>query len=109
MSAPRTSRGFFKPMLRAVLKALFRVRLDGDAAEFDNERTLIVANHESLLDGLLLAAFLPVNATFVVHTQVMKRALFRRVLRLIPHLVVDSTSPLAINSSCGWSRPARPW
>ena len=29
-------------------------RLDGDAAEFDNDRTLIVANHESFLDGLLL-------------------------------------------------------
>ena len=96
MSAPRTSRGFFKSMFRTVLKVLFRVQLDGAAAEFDNDRTLIVANHESFLDGLLLAAFLPVNATFVVHTQVTKSAFFRWVLRFIPHLVVDSTSPLAI-------------
>ncbi len=96
MSAPRASRGFFKSMYRTVLKVLFRVRLDGDAAQFDNDRTLIVANHESFLDGLLLAAFLPVNATFVVHTQVTKSAFFRWVLRFIPHLVVDSTSPLAI-------------
>src|SRR5580692_5793680 len=96
MSAPRTSRGFFKSMFRTVLKVLFRVRLDGAAAEFDNDRTLIVANHESFLDGLLLAAFLPVDATFVVHTQVTKSAFFRWVLRFIPHLVVDSTSPLAI-------------
>jgi acyl-[acyl-carrier-protein]-phospholipid O-acyltransferase/long-chain-fatty-acid--[acyl-carrier-protein] ligase len=78
------------------LKVLFRVRLDGAAAEFDNDRTLIVANHESFLDGLLLAAFLPVDATFVVHTQVTKSAFFRWVLRFTPHLVVDSTSPLAI-------------
>ena len=96
MSAARTGRGFFKSMFRIVLKVLFRVRLDGDAAEFDNDRTLIVANHESFLDGLLLAAFLPVNATFVVHTQVTKSGFFRWVLRFIPHLVVDSTSPLAI-------------
>src|SRR5580693_1803490 len=96
MSAARTNRGFLKSMFRTVLKVLFRVRLDGDAAVFDNDRTLIVANHESFLDGLLLAAFLPVNATFVVHTQVTKSAFFRWVLRFIPHLVVDSTSPLAI-------------
>src|SRR5579862_7705861 len=96
MSATRTSRGFFKSTYRTILKVLFRVRLDGTAAEFDNDRTLIVANHESLLDGLLLAAFLPVDATFVVHTQVTKSAFFRWVLRFTPHLVVDSTSPLAI-------------
>ena len=34
-------------------------------------RTLIVANHESFLDGLLLGAFLPMAATFVVHAQVV--------------------------------------
>jgi hypothetical protein len=32
----------------------------------------------------------------VVHTQVLKSAVFRLLLKVIPHLVVDSTSPLAI-------------
>ncbi len=81
----------------------------GTPPNSDNDRTLIVANHESFLDGLLLAAFLPVNATFVVHTQVTKSAFFRWVLRFIPHLLVDSSSPLAIELiPCGSSRPARP-
>ena len=86
----------FKSMFRGLLRALFRVRVTGSASEFDNERTLIVANHESFLDGLLLAAFLPVDATFVVHTTVTRSAFFRWALRFIPHLVVDSTSPLAV-------------
>jgi acyl-[acyl-carrier-protein]-phospholipid O-acyltransferase / long-chain-fatty-acid--[acyl-carrier-protein] ligase len=87
---------FFKSAFRALLRLLFRVRLTGSSDEFSNERTLIVANHESFLDGLLLAAFLPVNATFVVHTGVTRSAFFRWVLEFIPHLVVDSTSPLAV-------------
>jgi acyl-[acyl-carrier-protein]-phospholipid O-acyltransferase / long-chain-fatty-acid--[acyl-carrier-protein] ligase len=87
---------FFKSAFRALLRCLFRVQLTGSPGEFENERTLIVANHESFLDGLLLAAFLPVNATFVVHTGVTRSAFFRWVLKFIPHLVVDSTSPLAI-------------
>ena len=33
------------------------MQLTGDRAAFQNERTLIVANHESFLDGLLLGAF----------------------------------------------------
>jgi acyl-[acyl-carrier-protein]-phospholipid O-acyltransferase / long-chain-fatty-acid--[acyl-carrier-protein] ligase len=87
---------FFKPLFRALLRMLFRVQLTGRAEEFANPRTLIVANHESFLDGLLLAVFLPVNATFVVHTEVMKSGFFRWLLGFIPHLAVDSTSPLAI-------------
>jgi acyl-[acyl-carrier-protein]-phospholipid O-acyltransferase/long-chain-fatty-acid--[acyl-carrier-protein] ligase len=89
-----------KRALRGFLRLLFRLSVAGDAASFHNERTLIVANHESFLDGLLLALFLPVRATFVVHTEVLKNSLFRRLLTLIPHVVVDSTSPLAIKVIC---------
>ena len=89
-----------KRALRGVLRLVFRLSVTGDPASFRNERTLIVANHESFLDGLLLALFLPVRATFVVHTQVASNPLFRRLLTLIPHVVVDSTSPLAIKVIC---------
>src|SRR6202012_1061662 len=65
-----------------------------------NERTLIVANHESFLDGALLGSFLPVNATFVVHAQAMKKWYFRMILRFVPHLAVAPTSPLAIKLIC---------
>ena len=89
-----------KWILRVITRLLFRVRLHGDATVFLNDRTLIVANHESFLDGLLLAAFLPVNATFVVHTTVARNPAIAWLLRFIPHLAVDSTSPLAIKLIC---------
>ncbi|MEA3141387.1 MAG: acyl-[acyl-carrier-protein]-phospholipid O-acyltransferase [Gammaproteobacteria bacterium] len=92
----QTRSGFRKSLLRVLLRLLFRVQVSGDRDVFSNERTLIVANHESLLDGLLLAVFLPVAATFVVHTQITRSLLVRWLLRFVPHLVVDSTSPLAI-------------
>lgn len=85
-----------KAILRVVLKALFRVELHGDPATFRNPRTLIVANHESFIDGLLLGLLMPVDAVFVVHTQIASRPLFALLLRFVPHLAVDSTSPLAI-------------
>jgi acyl-[acyl-carrier-protein]-phospholipid O-acyltransferase / long-chain-fatty-acid--[acyl-carrier-protein] ligase len=93
-------RALAKSVLRAVLRPLFRIRVTGDAQVFLNERTLIVANHESFLDGLLLAVFLPVDATFVVHFQVKNNPLFRWLLKLIPHLAVDSANPLAIKLIC---------
>src|ERR1700689_2198942 len=98
-AAPANQTGV-RACLRGLLRLLFRVSIRGDATVFQNERTLIVANHESFLDGLLLAVFLPVAATFVVHTEVTKSAWVRWLLRFVPHLVVDSTSPMAIKVIC---------
>ena len=87
-------------VLRTILRPLFRVQLTGDPQEFANERTLIVANHESFLDGALLGSFLPAGATFVVHAQVVSKWYFRWLLRYVPHLAVDSTNPLAMKLIC---------
>ena len=85
-----------KTILRVLLKVLFRVELHGDPAALINERTLIVANHESFLDGLLIGLMMPVDAVFVVHSQIARRPLFAIMLRFVKHLAVDSTSPLAM-------------
>ena len=90
----------FQFFLRVVLRPLFRVRVTGDPEVFRNPRTLIVANHESFLDGCLLGAFLPVKATFVVHTQIASNPFFKFILRFVPHLAVDSASPLAMKLIC---------
>ena len=85
-----------KTLLRAFLKVLFRIELSGDPSVFINERTLIVVTHESFLDGLLIGLMMPVDAVFVVHSQIARRPLFAFMLRFVKHLAVDSTSPLAM-------------
>jgi acyl-[acyl-carrier-protein]-phospholipid O-acyltransferase/long-chain-fatty-acid--[acyl-carrier-protein] ligase len=99
---------FGKGLLRALARRLLRVTVHGDAAQFDNPRTLIVANHESFLDGLLLGLFLPVDAVFVVHREILRNRLIRFFLRFVPHLAVDSTSPLAIKLVCKLVESGRP-
>lgn len=97
-----------KSFLRRLLGALLRVEVHGDTAVFANPRTLIVANHESFLDGLLLGLFLPVAPVFVVHTQIAARPLFGFLLRFVPHLAVDSTSPLAMKQIVRLVESGRP-
>jgi acyl-[acyl-carrier-protein]-phospholipid O-acyltransferase/long-chain-fatty-acid--[acyl-carrier-protein] ligase len=98
----------FKLLLRIILRPLFRVSVSGDPGVFANDRTLIVANHESLLDGLLLGAFLPVDAVFVVHAQVLAKWYFRWFLSFVPHLAVESSSPLSIKLICRLVETGRP-
>ncbi len=83
-------------LLRLICKLLFRIRLHGRAQPPANGRLLIIANHESFLDGLLLGLYLPFRPTFVVYTGVLENWLFRQFLKLVPHLTVDHASPLGI-------------
>lgn len=83
-------------VLRFICRLVFRVEVAGIANIPQQNKLLIIANHESFLDGLLLGLFLPIRATFVVHTKVLNSWLFRQVLRLTPFLAVDPTSPLAM-------------
>src|SRR5580658_6976024 len=100
--------GLVRLLLRALLRPLFRVQVTGDAGVLANKRTLIVANHEPLLDGMLLGAFLPIDAVFVVHAQVLTKWYFRLILRSVPHLAVDSASPLSIKLICRLVETGKP-
>lgn len=104
--------GYMRQLTRAILKAicgvLFRVRVDGDMAGVDMRRLLIIANHESFLDGLLLGLFLPVDPVFVIHTGITRRLLFRLLLSLVDYVSVDPTSPMAMKKVIKLLETGRP-
>ncbi len=85
-----------KSLLRWLCKLVFRVEVRGQPLSGKPGKMLIIANHESYLDGFLLGLFLPFDATFVVHTTVLKNPLFRAILSLTNYLAVDPTSPMAM-------------
>jgi len=95
-------------VLKNMLQLLFRVRITGLDENIDTERLLIIANHESFLDGLLLGLFLPYDAVFVVHTGVTRSWLFRLILSLADYLAVDPTSPMAIKKVVKLVESGRP-
>ncbi len=83
-------------IFRVLVRVLFRVEVRGRMEGLDAERLLVVANHESLLDGMLLGLFLPIDPVFVVHTGVAREWRFRLVLAFADYLTVDPTSPMAM-------------
>lgn len=97
-----------RSVLRPLLRILFRLRIEGDATQFNASRLLIIANHESFLDGLLLGLFLPVNPVFVVHTTVVKNFFFRLFLTQVEHLAVDPTNPMAMKKVIRLIEAGRP-
>lgn len=97
-----------KPALRLILLVLFRVEIRGQWPKSLPDRLLIVANHESFLDGMLLALFLPISPVFVVHTWVTQHWLFGWLLKHIDYLAVDPASPMAIKQVVKLVESGRP-
>jgi acyl-[acyl-carrier-protein]-phospholipid O-acyltransferase/long-chain-fatty-acid--[acyl-carrier-protein] ligase len=102
-------RNLFKAFLRQVVGLLYQVRLRGNLQVFEaHERTLIIANHESWLDGLLLGLFLPGNPVFVVYSGIVGRPFFRIALSLVDYLRVDTSNPMAMKRVVELLKTGRP-
>lgn len=86
----------FKSCIRWTLKLLFRVDVHGiEHMPKPGERAVVVVNHVSFLDGLLLGAFLPGKPTFAINTHIARSLLIRPFLKLFRAFPVDPTNPMA--------------
>ncbi|MDP1526947.1 MAG: bifunctional acyl-ACP--phospholipid O-acyltransferase/long-chain-fatty-acid--ACP ligase [Rhodocyclaceae bacterium] len=95
-------------ILRGLTRVLFSVRIKGGMDAFDTQRLLIIANHESFLDGLLLGLYLPIDPVFVVHTGIARSWYFRLILSQVDYLAVDPTSPMAMKQVIRLLESGRP-
>lgn len=86
-----------KSIFQRVLRACFDVKVTGlENLEKAGPRAVIVANHVSLLDGLLLAAFLPGKPLFAVDTHIAQKWWVKPFLALIEAYRIDPTRPMAL-------------
>ena len=88
-----------KVVLRWLLTLVYRVKVHGleNYAKAGN-RVLIVANHTSFLDPLLLGVFLPDDITFAINTQISERWWLKPFLRLSKVFPMDPTHPLSLKA-----------
>lgn len=96
-----------KVILRFFVRILFRIRVIGQFTS-EGKHTVIIANHQSFLDGLILGLFLPISPVFVVNTEIAKRPLVRLFLSLADYLAVDPANPMAIKAIIRLVESGRP-
>ncbi len=88
-----------KRIVRWILSRCYKVRLVGaENLELAGERALIVANHASFLDPVLLWAFLPDDVIFGINTHVAQAFWVRPFLRFGRALTLDPTNPLSVKT-----------
>lgn len=89
----------FRALLRLILTRLYHIEIEGrEYLEISSERTLVIANHTSFLDALLLFAFLPVPATFAIKSYVSKTWMGRLGSRFAKLFPMNPANPLSIRA-----------
>jgi acyl-[acyl-carrier-protein]-phospholipid O-acyltransferase/long-chain-fatty-acid--[acyl-carrier-protein] ligase len=79
-----------------LFRAMFRVEVRGiENLPAPGTRMLIAPNHVSLIDGPLVHATLPIEASFAVDTCIAKAWWAKPFLRQIRHYTMDPSKPLA--------------
>ena len=88
-----------RSIFRSLLKIFFRVEVSGvQNLQKAGSKVLIVANHVSLLDGVLIAAFLPRKITFAIDGDWGAKWYVRLFSGLVDFCPLNPTNPLAIRT-----------
>ncbi len=88
-----------KQVLRWFLTLIYQVEVKGlDNYKNAGDRVLIISNHTSFLDPLLLGVFLPDEITFAINTQVSERWWLKPFLALSHVFPMDPTQPLSLKA-----------
>jgi acyl-[acyl-carrier-protein]-phospholipid O-acyltransferase/long-chain-fatty-acid--[acyl-carrier-protein] ligase len=96
-------------LIRMLLRLVLRVRVLGDLAPFGHaDRLLIVANHHSRLDALVLALFLPRDPVVIVPPDESATRLMQWALRWIRHERLDLNNPLSMKRVLRLLRTGQP-
>lgn len=86
-----------KSLVERVLTFFFKVKLNGlENYREAGDRVLIVANHTSFLDALLLAIFLPKKPIFAINTFIAERWWVKIFLPLVDAYPMDPTNPMSL-------------
>lgn len=82
-----------------ILVSLYRVKVKGlDNYRSIKGRMVIVANHTSFIDALIISAFLPDKLTFAINTHIARKWWIKPLLALVDAFPIDPTKPMSTKS-----------
>ncbi|VAW61196.1 2-acylglycerophosphoethanolamine acyltransferase / Acyl-[acyl-carrier-protein] synthetase, partial [hydrothermal vent metagenome] len=88
-----------KAFFRILLRTLYRVEIHGkEHLKKMGQRTLVVSNHTSFLDAVLLYAFLPATTSFAINTAIANSWMGRVGSAFCDLFALDPANPLSIRS-----------
>ena len=90
---------FWRSLLRTIFELCFKVQIKGANNMIKaGKKVLFVANHTSLLDGLLLAAFTQGDITFAVNTTWAEKRIMKFFAHFVDFAPLNPTNPMSMRA-----------
>lgn len=97
-----------KLLFKTLLKLVYRVEVKGmEHYRAAGQRVLIIANHTSFLDAVLLTVFLPGRLSFAINTEIARNWYARLVRPFVGLFVLDPMRPFSVRSMIKYLRQDR--
>lgn len=94
---------------RALFRQLYGMTVEGEEnLKKCGDRVVIVANHTSFLDGMLIGCFLPQRASFAINSHIAERWWVKPAFLLFDLLPLDPTNPMAAKTMVNVVKQGRP-
>lgn len=94
-----TSENCLRNFAKFIVNLFFKVKVQGlENYSKAGNKVIIIANHTSLIDGILLAAYLPEKIMFVVNTHIAEKWWAKPFLNLVDYLAIDPTNPMSVKT-----------
>ncbi|MCS5710002.1 acyl-[ACP]--phospholipid O-acyltransferase [Candidatus Berkiella aquae] len=88
-----------KSIMRMLLQAIYRVEVNGlEHYDKAGERVVIVPNHTSFIDAVLLAAFLPGKLSFAMYSGYAKKWWVKPVTLFVEIFGIEPANPFSLKS-----------
>ncbi|SET09444.1 bifunctional acyl-ACP--phospholipid O-acyltransferase/long-chain-fatty-acid--ACP ligase [Thorsellia anophelis] len=85
-----------KFFLKKIFTLMFRIEVIGTFSNTSDTKKIITPNHVSLLDGILLGLFLPIEPVFAIYSPYIEKAPLKWLKSRMKFLPVEPTNPFAI-------------
>ncbi len=83
-----------KFLARRLIRLLFRFELRGTPLSQKPERLIVMGNHQSFFDGIMIQAHLPFDVTWVIHSQIGAQWHFKLLMKVIDYVLIDAANPM---------------
>lgn len=85
-----------RTFIKWLLRVIFRVKVTGlEHIKTKEQPYLVIANHSSLLDAILIAAFFPKKLIFAIDSEIAKTIWVKFLFGLVKLYPLDSANPMA--------------
>lgn len=86
-------------IFRTIFSLFYKVEVKGiENYRIAGKRTVIIANHLSYIDPILMAIYIPEKLQFAINTSVANKWWVRPFLKLAPTYSIEPNNPMAIKS-----------